>query len=147
SLDDVGRYLGESGNVAIYELANEITSGSTRRALEIISRMLHSTSSANAKPMHPLQIIALLAGHFRKLGTLDDPSISNQADAHAALGGKGNPYGAKKSWEQARRLGSDTIRSCIDIIGTTDVMIKGANALDGAIAVELMAITLCDLCD
>lgn len=147
SLEDITRYLGESGNVAIYELANEICTANTTRALEIVSRMLHSTSSAQTKPMHPLQIISLLAGHFRKLAILDDPSIRSQAEAHAALGGKGNPYGAKKSWEQARKLGSVALTSCIQIIGTTDVIVKGANAIDGPIAIELMIITLCNLCD
>jgi DNA polymerase III delta subunit len=147
SHSDVAKYLGESGNVAMYELANEITSSNVARALDIVSRMMHSTSGASAKPMHPLQIVSLIANHFRKLSLLDDPSIRNQADAHSALGGKGNPFGAKKCWEQARRLGSPTIAACIETIGATDVIVKGANAIDGEIAIELLVISLCNLCE
>lgn len=147
SLEDVAGYLGESGNVAFYELANEICSGKTKSALEIASRMMHSTSATNAKPMHPLQIVSLLASHFRKLAFVDDPSIRNQNDAFAALGSKGNPYGAKKSWEQARSLGSETILSCIELLGSLDVAVKGGNAIDAEIAIELGIVSLCQLCD
>lgn len=146
SLDHVSDYLGESGNVAFYELANEVCAGHTTKALEIVSRMLHSTSSANAKPMHPLQIISLLSSHFRKLATVDDPNIRNQNDAFVALGSKGNPYGAKKSWEQARSLGSNVILSCIDVLGCLDVSVKGANALEAEISMELGVISLCQIC-
>lgn len=147
SLDDVISYLGETGNVAFYELANEISAGHTSRSLEITSRMLHSTSAENAKPMHPLQIISLLANHFRKLAILDDPSIHNQNDAHAALGSKGNPYGAKKSWEAARALGSRRILACIELLGSVDITVKGGNAIEGETAIELMVISLCSICE
>lgn len=147
SLENVTDYLGESGNVAFYELSNEVCAGHTTQSLEIVSRMLHSTSSANAKPMHPLQIISLLASHFRKLAIVDDPSIRNQNDAFAALGSKGNPYGAKKSWEQARMLGSHVILSCIDVLGCLDVSVKGANAIEAEISMELGIISLCKICD
>ncbi|HMS25528.1 MAG TPA: hypothetical protein PKB15_07580 [Acidimicrobiia bacterium] len=147
SLDDVSSYLGESGNVAFYELANEVCSGQTKRALEVVSRMLHSTSAENAKPMHPLQVISLLANHFRKLATVDDPSIRSQNDAFVALGSKGNPYGAKKSWEQARALGSVAILSCIEILGSIDVAVKGGSALEAQVTMELGIISLCQICD
>jgi len=146
SLDQVIDYFGESGNVAFYELANKVVNGETTQALEICSRMLHSTSAQNAKPMHPLQIVALLASHFRKLALLDDKDIRNQGDAFTALGSKGNPYAAKMSWEQSRKLGSDAIVSAIEILGATDVMCKGANAVDAQIAIELGIISLCQIC-
>lgn len=147
SLEQVNSYLGESGNVAFYELANLVCSGKTKQALEIVSRMMHSTSSANAKAMHPLQIVSLLSSHFRKLGLVDDPNIKNQNDAFVALGSKGNPYGAKKSWEQARMLGSTAILSCIELLGSLDIAVKGGNAIDAEIATELGIISLCQLCD
>jgi DNA polymerase III delta subunit len=147
SANDVEPYLGEAGNVAIYELANEICAGHQSAALDIVIRMLNTTSSENAKPMHPLQIVSLLANHFRKLATLDDPAIRNQNDAHAALDKKGNPYGAKKSWELSRRLGSYTIASCINVLSSADVSLKGANALEGNVIIELLVISLCQMCD
>lgn len=147
SLDDINSYLGESGNVAFYELANQVCAGMTKNALEIVSRMMHSTSSTNTKPMHPLQIVSLLSSHFRKLSIVDDPSIKNQNDAFSALGSKGKPYGAKKSWEQARMLGSEVILSCLELLGSLDVAIKGGNALDAEIAIELGIVSLCQICD
>ncbi len=146
SAQEVSSYLGESGNVAIYELANEICSGNTTNSLEILSRMLHSTSSQNIKPMHPLQILALVSNHFRKLATLDDKSIRNKNDAHAALDSKGNPYGAQKSWELSRSLGSENISACIELLADTDIAMKGANAIDVEIAIELLIISLCEVC-
>lgn len=146
-LDDVQDYFGESGNVAIYELANEICSGNVAKSLDILNRMLRTVSSDSGKSMHPLQVISLLANHFRKLATLDDPSISNQNDAHAALGSKGNPYGAKKNWELARRLGSKKLLSCLELMGTVDVAVKGATAIEGDVALELCIISLCEICE
>jgi len=147
SLEDVSDYLGESGNVAIYELANQICTGEVAKSLDIINRMMRTVASDTGKVMHPLQIIALLANHFRKLATLDDSSIRNQNDAHAALGGKGNPYGAKKSWELSRRLGSKKILSCLELLGSVDIAIKGATAIEPEIAIELAIISLCQICD
>ena len=147
NLDKVQNYLGETGNVAFYELANEICAGKTTKALEIASRMMHSTSDGNAKPMHPLQIISLLSSHFRKLATVDDSSIKNQNDAFSALGSKGNPYGAKKSWELARMLGSTAILSAIEVIGTLDVAVKGGIGIDAEMAIELGIVSLCQICD
>lgn len=147
SLAEVKPYLGESGNVAFYELANEVCAGKTKNALEIVSRMMHSTSSANAKPMHPLQVVSLLASHFRKLSFVDDPNIKSQDDAFIALGSKGKPYGAKKSWEQARMLGSEVILRCVELLGSLDVAIKGGSAIDAEIAIELGIVSLCQICD
>lgn len=145
--DDVSVYLGESGNVAYYLLANEICEANTGKSLEIVSRMLHSTSAEQAKPMHPLQIISMLANHFRKLAIVDDQSIKNQNDAFIALGSKGNPYAAKKSWELAKRLGSVRIMSAIELISTLDTAIKGGNSLDAQITLELGIVSLCQICD
>ena len=146
SLAQVIDYFGESGNVAFYELANKVVNGESTQALEICSRMLHSTSAQNAKPMHPLQIVALLGSHFRKLALLDNQNIRNQNDAFAALGSKGNPYGAKMSWEQSKKLGSATILGCLEVLGALDVMSKGANAIDSQISIELGIISLCQIC-
>ncbi len=146
SFEEIGDYLGETGNVAFYELANKIVEGEISQALEICSRMLNSTSAQNAKPMHPLQIVALLGSHFRKLALLDDKDIRNQNDAFVALGSKGNPYAARMSWEQSKRLGSDAIISALEILCAIDVMSKGANAIDPEIAIELGIISMCQVC-
>ena len=56
--------------------------------------------------MHPLQIAALLHGHYRRLLRLDDPAVQTSEDAAAALGGRTNPRAAGFRLRQARALGS-----------------------------------------
>lgn len=145
-LEQIKDYLGESGNLAFYELANKVSAGDTKSSLEIVSRMMHTTSSSSAKPMHPLQIVSLLASHFRKLGTVDSPDVKNQNDAHRALGSKGSPYAAKMSLDLSRRLGTKAILECIELLGSLDVSIKGANAIDAEIAIEVGIVSLCQIC-
>ena len=96
--------------------------------------------------MHALQIVSLLANHFRKLAILDSPDIRNKNDAHLALGSKGNPWGSQKSWELSRRLGSKRLLKAIVEISDADTSLKGDTAIEGQIIVELLIITLCKLC-
>ncbi|MFN8016080.1 MAG: hypothetical protein U0R17_05690 [Acidimicrobiia bacterium] len=144
--EEVKPFMGEAGNVAIYELSNDILNGDIKTSLDVVSRMMHSTSSANVKPMHPLQILSLLSNHFRKLATLDDSSIRNQNDAYSALGSKGNPYAAKKTLDASRSLGTRKILTSIEILGCVDTILKGANAIDAEIAIELCITSLCQIC-
>ena len=147
SVEDVSPFLGEAGTGPIYELANHICNSDSRQALETVSRLMNSTSISNAKAMHPLQIVSLLANHFRKLAILDSPDIRNKNDAHIALGSKGSPFGSQKSWELSRRLGSKRILKAILEIANWDTSLKGENAVEGQIMVELLVISLCKICD
>ena len=147
SVNDISPFLGEAGTGPIYELANFICSGQTSQALEIVSRMMNTTSLTNVKPIHPLQIISLLANHFRKLATLDDKNINNKNDAHTALGGKGSPYGSQKSWEISKQLGTKKLLKAIIEIGNSDTAIKGETAIEGQIIIELLIIKLCKICE
>ena len=146
SVEDVSPFLGEAGVGPIYELANHICNGETQQSLEIVSRLMNSTSISSAKPMHALQIVSLLANHFRKLAILDSPDIRNKNDAHLALGSKGNPWGSQKSWELSRRLGSKRLLKAMVEISNADTSLKGDTAIEGQIIVELLIITLCKLC-
>ena len=47
--------------------------------------------------MHPLQIMGMLNGYYRRILRLDDPSLRSPADAVAALGGKVKEYPARKA--------------------------------------------------
>ena len=146
SVKAISPFLGEAGTGPIYELANYICSGNSQSALETVSRLMNSTSITSIKAMHPLQIVSLLANHFRKLAILDSPDINNKDDAHLALGSKGKPYGSQKLWELSRRLGSKRILQSIIELGNADVSIKGETAIDGQIVIELLVISLCKIC-
>ena len=145
SVKAISPFLGEAGTGPIYELANYICSGNSQSALETVSRLMNSTSITSIKAMHPLQIVSLLANHFRKLAILDSPDINNKDDAHLALGSKGKPYGSQKLWELSRRLGSKRILQSIIELGNADVSIKGETAIDGQIVIELLVISLCSV--
>jgi DNA polymerase-3 subunit delta len=109
-VDDVRPYLGEAGAVPSYQLTNAIEEGDPATALEILHRLLTVSSAQQPKPMHPLQVMGVLNGYYRRILRLDDPSLRSAADAVAALGGKVKEYPARKALGQARALGSGGIR-------------------------------------
>jgi DNA polymerase-3 subunit delta len=145
SADDVRPYLGEEGTVAPYLLTNAIEEGDTARALELLHRLMTVTSSKQPKPMHPLQIMGVLTGHYRRVLRLDDPQIRGEADAVAALGGKVKPYPAKKALAQARSLGSDGIRRAFDALAKADLDLKGASGIPEEAVMEVLVARLCRL--
>ena len=67
-----------------------IDGGRTSRAIELLGRML------GAGERHPLQVMAILQGHYGKLATLDGRELRTEADAAAALG-------IKPGYRRARR--------------------------------------------
>lgn len=144
-VDDVEPYLGEAGSVPAYTLTNAIEQGDTAAALSILHRLLTVTSPRQPKPMHPLQVLGLLTARYRRFLRLDDPSIANEAQAHAALGGKGSSFPAKKALEAVRGLGSDGLRRAVDLLHRADLELKGASALDPQASIEVLVARLADL--
>ena len=143
--DDVAPYLGEAGSVPVYSLTNAIESGDAAAALATLDRLLTVTSPRQPKPMHPLQVLGLLTARYRRLMLLDDPSIRTEADAHAALGGKGSSFPAKKALEAVRALGSDGLRRAVDLLHAADLDLKGASAVPPEAVVEVLVVRLANL--
>ncbi len=115
SLDDVGQYLGELGTAGRFDLTNAIDRGEVGAALETLHRMLSASSSAQLKPLHPMQVMASLVFHYQRLLRLDDPAIVTKEHAATALGMK-SAGGARFPLEAAKRLGSDGLREAIDLL-------------------------------
>lgn len=139
-VDDVEPYLGEAGAVPSYQLTNAIEAGDVAGALEILHRLLTATGSRQAKPMHPLQILGLLHGYYRRVLRLDDPDLRGPKDAVAALGGRIKEYPARKALEQARALRANGLREAFDHLAQADVDLKGARALpEDAVMAVLVA--------
>jgi len=143
--DDVAPYLGEAGSVPVYQLTNAVEAGDVAGALEILARMLTATSPRSPRPMHPLQVLGLLHGHYRRLLCVDDPSIVTDADAIAALGGKVKPYPARKAREQARALGTDGLRRAFDHLHRADLDLKGATGMPEDAVIEVLVARLAAL--
>lgn len=142
---DVEPYLGAPGSARVFDLTNRIEEGDVAGALETLHRMLKVTSPRQPKPMHPLQVLAMLQGRYRKLLRVDDPAIRSVEDAHAALGGKGSTFPAKKALDAARALGTDGLRRAIDHLHRADLELKGASALPEDAVMEVLVARLAAL--
>jgi DNA polymerase III delta subunit len=95
--------------------------------------------------MHPLQIMGMLNGYYRRILRLDDPSLRSPADAIAALGGKVKEYPARKALGQARALGSGGIRQAFDALFQADLDLKGARGIPEQAVMEVLVVRLARL--
>ena len=95
--------------------------------------------------MHPLQIMGVLNGYYRRILRLDDPSLRSPADAVAALGGKVKEYPARKALDQARALGSTGIRQAFDALFQADLDLKGARGIPEQTVMEVLVVRLARL--
>ena len=137
-VDDLEPYLGEAGGVAPYHLTGAIDKGDAAGALEILHR-LRGTN------YHPLQVMAVLHNHYRRILRLDDPSIRGEEDAVAALGGKVKPYPAGLALRHARLLGSDGLRAAYAHLAKADVDLRGATGLPEDAVLEVLIARLAGL--
>jgi DNA polymerase-3 subunit delta len=144
-VDDVAPYLGDAGGVPSYQLTNAIESGDPATALEVLHRLLTVSSPTQPKPMHPLQVLGVLTGYYRRILRLDDPGLRNGADAVAALGGKVKEFPARKALDQARSLGSDGIRQAFDALAQADLDLKGARGIPEDAVMEVLVVRLARL--
>ena len=133
--EQVDPFLGDAGGVPPWDLTDAIDAGRTSRALELLGRML------GAGERHPLQVMAILQGHYTKLATLDGRDLRSEADAAAALGIKPG-YPARKAMEQSRRLGGTSIRRAIDLLAAADLDLRGRRDLDSGLVIEILVARL-----
>ncbi len=143
--EDVAPYLGDVGGVPPYHLTNTIEEGDVAGALEVLQRILTATGPQQAKPMHPLQVLAMLHNQIRRIARLDHPEVRNTDDAIAALGGKVKEFPARKALAQAQRLGSDGIREAYAAIAQADLDLKGARAIPEDAVMEVLVARLAAL--
>jgi DNA polymerase-3 subunit delta len=143
--DAVGPYLGGEGRVPVWDLANAIEKGDKATALVVLRRLLTVTSPTQPKPVHPLQVVAILHSHYRRLLTLDDPNIASAEDAAAALGGRTSPGSARYRLKQARALGTDGLRQAFDYLARADRDLKGERAIPGDAVLDVLVVRLCGL--
>jgi DNA polymerase-3 subunit delta len=130
-VDALAPHLGEAGGVAPSHLTGAIDKGDAATALEILHR-LRGTN------YHPLQVMAVLHNHYRRILRLDDPAIQGEQDAVAALGGKVKPYPAGLARRQARLLGSDGLRTAYGHLAKTDIDLRGATGLGEDAVLEVL---------
>jgi DNA polymerase-3 subunit delta len=145
SLDDVTPYVGSEGKIPTWDLTNALENGDIPGSLEVLRRLLTVTSPTQPKPMHPLQVLAMLHGHYRRLLRLDDPAITSNEQAAAALGGRTNPRSAGFRLRQARTLGTDGLRQAFDHLARADVDLKGGRAIPPEAVMEVLVARLAQI--
>lgn len=144
-VDAVEPYLGEAGTIPVWDLTNAVERGDIPGALATVRRLLTVTSPRQPRPMHPLQVLGLLHGHYRRLLRLDDPGVRTNEDAAAALGARTNPRAAGFRLRQTRALGTEGLRRAFDLIAQADLDLKGARAIPENVVVELLVARLAAL--
>jgi DNA polymerase-3 subunit delta len=140
---DVDQYLGELGTAGPFDLTNAIDRGDVPRALEVLHRMLSATSASQPKPLHPMQIMASLAGHYRRLLQLDSPDVVTKEQAASVLGG--SPGAARFRLEAAKRLGTDGLREAMRLLANAELDLRGASGLDERTVIEVLIARLAAL--
>ena len=144
-VDDIEPYLGDAGAVPSYQLTNAIEAGDIPAALETLRRLLTATGGRQAKPMHPLQILGMLHGYYRRVLRLDDPELRGPKDAVEALGGRIKEYPARKALDQARALRANGLREAFDLLAQADIDLKGARAIPEDAVMEVLVARLAAL--
>ncbi len=136
---DIEPFLGEAGSVPPWDLTDAIAEGNVARALERLHRM------TDAGGRHPLELLAILFRHYEQLLRLDGADVTGEKDAAALLGLKGSTYPAKKALAQLRRMRAGSVARAIDLLGSADLDLRGATAVDGVGVLEVLVARLCRL--
>ena len=135
SVADVEPFLGAAGGVPPWDFTDAIDSGQTAKALTLMGRMIH------AGERHPLQVMAILHGHYGKLARLDGVDARSEDDAAAAIGIKPG-FPAKKALAHYRRLGGTGIRKAVQLLAKADLDLRGDTDLPPEIVMEVLVARL-----
>ena len=132
---EVEPFLGEGGGVPPWDLTDAIDGGDTAKALGLLARM------SGPGGRHPLQLMAILHGHYGRLARLDGLDVRSDDDAAAALGIKPG-FPAKKALQQYRRLGGAGVQRAIGLLAAADLDLRGAKDLDDDVVMEVLVARL-----
>ena len=134
-VEDVEPFLGEAGGVPPWDFTDAIDGGQTAKALTLMSRMMHGGDR------HPLQIMAILHGHYAKLARLDGVDARSEHDAAEAMGIKAG-FPAKKALANYRRLGGGNVQRAIQLLAEADRDLRGDTDLDSETVMEVLVARL-----
>jgi DNA polymerase-3 subunit delta len=133
--DDIVPFLGEGGGVPPWDLTDAIDRGDTTQALQLLARMMGSGER------HPLQVMAVLHGHYSKLLAIDGLDVRDEATAAAAMGIKPG-YPAKKAMEQYRRMSGSSVARAFELLGQADLDLRGAKEWPEQLVMEVLVARL-----
>ncbi len=136
--DDVRPFLGEAGGVPPWDLTDAIDRGDTTRSLELLQRMTISGGR------HPLQVMAILHGHYTKLLKLDGANARDEGSAAAVLGIKPG-FPARKALDQYRKLSGSGVTRAIALLAQADLDLRGAKEWPESLGIEVLVARLSKL--
>ena len=93
---------------------------------------------------HPLQVMAIMHGHFAKMSMLDGSGANSQDSAAEVLGMKSG-FPAKKALEGSQRLGPDGLRRAMGLLADADLDVRGRTGLDDVAVTEVLVARLARL--
>ncbi len=128
-VEEVEPLLGEAGGVPPWDLTDAIDRGDAAKAISLLHRMVHGGGR------HPLQVMAILHGHYAKMSMLDGSGANSQDSAAEVLGMKSG-FPAKKALEGSQRLGTDGLRRAMGLLADADLDVRGRTGLDDVAVTE-----------
>ncbi len=135
SVEDVEPFLGNAGGVPPWDFTDAIDAGKTALALTLMGRMIHGGER------HPLQIMAILHGHYGKLARLDGVDARTDNDAAQAMGIKPG-YPAKKALGNYQRLGGGGVLRAMQWLAKADLDLRGGTELAPEMVMEVLVARL-----
>jgi DNA polymerase III subunit delta len=132
---EIEPFLGEAGGVPPWDFTDAIDAGQTAEALGLMARMMHGGDR------HPLQIMAILHGHYGKLARLDGIDARSEHDAAEATGLK-TGFPARKALANYRRLGGGNVQRAIQLLADADLDLRGDTDLDSEMVMEVLVARL-----
>lgn len=132
---DVEPFLGEAGGVPPWDLTDSIDRGDTTQSLKLLHRMMR------AGERHPLQVMAILHGHYAKLLALDGSGAHDEASAAAAIGIRPG-FPAKKAFDQYRKLGGGGVTRAVGLLAQADLDLRGAKEWPEELVMEVLVARL-----
>ena len=110
-------YLGDFGDVPVWDLTDAIDAGDATKAIVVARRMLESRRRAG------LQIVSMLQRHYLNISRLEGSDARSKEGAAAILGI--NAFPAGKALQLAERLGAPRLVTAVHWITEADLALKG----------------------
>lgn len=116
-------YLGDAGDVPVWDLTDAIDAGDATKAIVVARRMLESRRRAG------LQIVSMLQRHYLNIARLEGSDARSKEEAATLLGI--NAFPAGKSLALAERLGAARVTTAVRWITEADLALKGGVSYGG----------------
>jgi DNA polymerase-3 subunit delta len=134
-ITDVEPFLGAAGSVPPWDLTDAIDRGDTATALSLLARMMQ------AGERHPLQVMAILHGHYSRALRLDGANVTDPAGAAEVLGVKSD-FQARKTLDLLGRIGSGGVARAFSLLAQADLDLRGAKEWPDSLVMEVLVARL-----